>query len=145
MYRVRALLVSLLRCSVGAFLVLCLSYFLWPRSLSSLSLLDRVLPLVQRRISNRYAHDLEMRAEEQVFYPDKVAGRKGAREEVSIHLVESAIHLQIGAIDLDVHQVVHAHSGLFSKSDRQSGVPVEPLLLDRSELCRQLDPLPDAR
>src|SRR6476661_5636711 len=35
MYRVRALLVSLLRCSVGAFLVLYLSCFLSPRSLSS--------------------------------------------------------------------------------------------------------------
>src|SRR5260370_3219463 len=45
MYRVGALPVSLLRCSVGAFLALYLSCFLSPRSLSSLPLLLSLLAI----------------------------------------------------------------------------------------------------
>src|SRR5229473_2854682 len=45
MYRVGALPISLLRCSVGAFLALYLSCFLSPRSLSSLPLLLSLLAI----------------------------------------------------------------------------------------------------
>src|SRR6266436_1266817 len=51
MYRVGELPVSVLRCSVAAFLVLYLSCFLSPSSLSSLSLRVSVLATFRRKIA----------------------------------------------------------------------------------------------
>jgi hypothetical protein len=57
------------------------------------------------------AHDFKMRAEEEVFDADEVAGGVGLAEDAEVLLVEGIVEAEVGAVDLDVNRVVHGEAG----------------------------------